>query len=168
MSTAVPDGPEVPGGFQAEAILARSPTRVVVRARRAGEAPVVVKMNVPGSGRGERARLRREARRLDAAAGPGLVPILDVVEGRGVTALVLALAPGGTLARRPAVDPAGLATDLRAACVRLAALGLAHRALTGDHVALTASGTGFLVGGGHLHPGPPPPDTTLDRLLTPR
>lgn len=165
MSTGRSDLPVLPGDLRAEMVLARSPTRVVVRARRPGEAPVVVKATAPGAGRGERARLRREARRLDAAAGPGLVPLLDVVETRGTTALVLALAPAGTLARGPAVDPDRLAADLRAALDRLAALGLTHRALHRDHVTLTASGTGFLTGGGHLGPGPPPPDTALDDLL---
>ncbi|MET1050607.1 MAG: hypothetical protein ABWZ55_13365, partial [Acidimicrobiales bacterium] len=82
---------ELPGGWTPEAVLGGQADRVVMRARRPGEAPVVVKATPPGAGWRSRAALRREARLLEAAQGEGVVHLLGVLDRQGRTVLVLAL-----------------------------------------------------------------------------
>lgn len=131
-----------------EATMAARPGRVVLRARRGDEAPVVLKATRPGEGWAARADLRREARLLEAGRGDGVVDLLDVVDRRGRTALVLAFVPARTLAERTAADPEAVAHRLEAAVHRLHRAGVVHGALLPEHVALDADGLPVLVGFG--------------------
>jgi serine/threonine protein kinase len=142
---------DLPGGRVAEAALGSRPDRVVVRARRPGEAPVVVKATPPAAGWTARAALRREARLLTRAQGDGVVRLLEVVDRRGRTLLVLDFVPAGSMAVRTAPDPESAVAHLAATVDRLARLGLAHGALRAEHVLLDADGRPVLCGFGAVH-----------------
>lgn len=115
----------------------------VVRGRRDDGPPVVLKATAPGASWSERARLRHEARLLERARGPGVVELLDIVESRRRTALVLAFVP--TDARHhPDVDLA----PLQAIVGRLHHVGIVHQALVPEHLLLTADGDLVLCGFG--------------------
>jgi hypothetical protein len=124
---------EVLPGWQVDVRLPGRRDRIVVRARRDGEAPVVVKATVPGASWRDRAVLRREGRLLDQARGPGLVELLDVVDTRRRTALVLRHLP---LPSAPEVD---LAT-LDAVRERLRRVGFVLGEPAPEHVRRTADG----------------------------
>lgn len=142
-----------------EATMAGRPGRVVLRARRGHEAPVVLKATPPGEGWAARADLRREARLLEAGRGDGVVDLLDVVDRRGRTALILAFVPAGTLADRAAPDPDEVIGRLAATVEGLHRTGVVHGALRPEHVTLDADGLPVLVGFGAAHRST---DTTAD------
>lgn len=142
---------ELPGGWTPEAVLGGQADRVVMRARRPGEAPVVVKATPPGAGWRSRAALRREARLLEAAQGDGVVHLLDVLDRQGRTVLVLAFVPAGALADRTAPDPDLVVAHLTTAVERLHRLGLGHGALRPEHILLEADGRPVLCGFGAAH-----------------
>ena len=77
-------------GFAVEARLPSRPDHLVVRARRGTGPPVVLKS---GTGWTVRAELRREARWLNEHRGEDVVELLDVIDRRGRTTLVLAFVP---------------------------------------------------------------------------
>jgi len=140
--------PDPLADWTVEATLAAGPGRVLVRARRGAEAPVVLKATPPGAPWSARAALRREARLLDICRGEGVVDLLAVVDRRGRTALVLAFVPGRTLADRTAPDADAVARRLEATVDRLHRAGIAHGALRPEHVVLDADGLPALVGFG--------------------
>ena len=144
---------ELPGGWTPEAVLGGQADRVVMRARRPGEAPVVVKATPPGAGWRSRAALRREARLLEAAQGDGVVHLLDVLDRQGRTVLVLAFVAAGALADRTAPDPDPdlVVAHLTTAVERLHRLGLGHGALRPEHILLGADGRPVLCGFGAAH-----------------
>lgn len=153
-------GPELPGGWRAEAPLASRPDRIVLRARRDGGGPVVLKATPPGARWAARAALRREGCLLALVRGAGVADLLDVVDGRGLTLLVLRFLPAGPLTGRDAPDPERVGRLLVETVDRLHRLGVVHGALRPEHVALTAEGTPVLVGFGAAHRGGDPrPDT---------
>jgi len=132
-----------------------------MRARRPGEAPVVVKATPPGAGWTSRAALRREARLLASAQGDGVVRLLDLLDRRGQTVLVLDFVPAGALADRTAPDPELVVTHLTATVECLQRLGLAHGALRPEHVLLDADGRPVVCGFGAAHrTSSRDPDTT--------
>jgi tRNA A-37 threonylcarbamoyl transferase component Bud32 len=139
---------EALAAWTTDATLATRPGRVVLRARRGLECPVVLKATSPGAGWSARAALRREARLLDAVRGEGIAELLDVVDRRGRTAVVLAFVPAGTLAERAAPDPGTVTCRLAATVDRLHRAGVVHGALRPEHVALDAEGRPVLVGFG--------------------
>jgi len=152
---------DLPGRWVAEAALGGRPDRVVVRARRPGEAPVVVKATAPDAGWAARAALRREARLLAGVQGDGVVRLLEVVDRRGRTALVLDVVPAGSLADHSAPDPEPVVAQVTATVDRLHRLGLAHGALRLEHVLLDADGRPVLCGFGTAHRSTnPEPDAT--------
>jgi hypothetical protein len=146
-------------GWTVEQRLPARLDRVVVRARRGPGGPVVVKATAPGATWRERAALRHEGRVLDRLRHPGVVELLDLVDTRGRTALVLAFVP---LPFRPGTD----VEPLRAAVDRLAEAGLAHGAIRPEHVLVTADGAPVLCGFGSAHaaPGPTGDHQDLARL----
>ena len=119
----------------------------VVRARRDG---VVAALKSAGTGWAGRATLRREARLLAAVRGEGVVDLLAVLD-RMRTTLVLAYVPAGTPADWAGPDPERVVRRLETTVQRLHRAGVAHGALTPDHVVLTAGGDPVLVGFGHAH-----------------
>jgi serine/threonine protein kinase len=119
---------------------------VVARARRGPGPPVVLKATAPGASWSRRAELRREGRRLDRLRGPGVVELLDVVDVRRRTVLVLAHLPTD-LRAHPEVD----LEPLQATLARLHRAGVVHDAVTPDHILLTADGDPALCGFGHVH-----------------
>lgn len=131
-----------------EATLASAPGRVVVRARRGDEAPVVLKATPPGAPWSARAALRREARLLDACRGEGVLELLEVVDRRGRTALALAFVPGRSLADRSPPDPDAVFRRLESTLDRLHRAGVVHGGLRPEHVALAADGLPVLLGFG--------------------
>ncbi len=139
---------DLPGGWTPEVVLGGQPDRVVVRARRPGEAPVVIKATPPAAGWSSRAALRREARLLQSAQGDGVVRLLDILDRHGCTAIVLGFVPAGSLADRPAPDPDLVVAHLTATVDRLRRIGLAHAALHPEHVLLDADGHPILCGFG--------------------
>ena len=139
---------EGPGGWTVEAVLASRPGRLVARARRAGGTPAVLKATLPGAGWAARAALRREARLLEVVRGDGVVEVMDVVDRRGRTTLVLGFVPAGALDRRPAPDAEVLARRLEATVDHLHRSGVVHGALRCEHVVLDADGLPVLVGFG--------------------
>jgi eukaryotic-like serine/threonine-protein kinase len=148
---------DLPGGWRAEAVMAGRPDRVVMRARRPGGSPVVVKATPPGAGWITRAALRREARVLESVRSDGVIALHGAIDRRGRTALVLDFVPAGSLADRPAVpDPDGLVTELTATVERLHRLGVAHGALRPEHVLVDADGHPVLCGFGSAHRTPDP------------
>jgi hypothetical protein len=130
-------------GWTVEQRLVGRRDHVVVRARRGDGAPVVVKATLPGASWADRARLRHEGRLLDLARGPGVVDLLDVVDSRGRTALVLGFVPVSS-ARRPDLDLHPLAATVE----RLHRLGIVHGAIRREHVLLTAEAQPALCGFG--------------------
>jgi hypothetical protein len=98
--------------------------------------------DVPGAA----AALRREARVLTAAAGPGIVAVLDLLHDPETPALVLGWADGGSLADLLAdgpLPPAELLHLLRPLAQGLDALhaaGAAHLDVTVHNVLLAAAG----------------------------
>lgn len=158
--------PDPLAAWTVETTLGARPGRVLVRGRRGDEAPVVLKATPPGASWSARAVLRREARLLDACQGEGVVELLDVVDRRGRTALVLAFASAGTLAERAAPDPDTVTRRLEATLHRLHRAGVVHGALRPEHVALDADGLPVLVGFGSARRStdPTPDDTALAQL----
>jgi len=140
--------PDPLSDWAVDATLATRPGRVVVRARRGDEAPVVLKATPAGAPWSARAELRREARLLEAGQGDGVADLLAVVDRRGRTALVLAFVPAGTLALRSAPDPGAVSRRLETTVDRLHRLGIVHGALRPEHVTLDADGLPVLVGFG--------------------
>ena len=130
-------------GWTVEQRFAGRSDHVVVRARRGAGPPVVIKATTPGASWAERARLRHEGRLLEVARGPGVVDLLDVVDSRGRTALVLGFVPIPS-GRRPDAD----LRQLREAVERLHRCGIAHGAIRREHVLLTADGEPVLCGFG--------------------
>ena len=114
----------------------------VVRARRGTDAPVVLKATGPGASWSERAALRHEGRLLDRGRGPGVVELLDIVEARRRTALVLAFVPTDRR-RHPEVD----VEEVQPIVEQLHRVGIVHRAVQ-DHLLLTADGDVVLCGFG--------------------
>ena len=112
--------------------------------------PVVVKEAGPGA---DAEGLRAEAQVLEAAAHPGVVGVLDLVElPDGGVRLTTAFAGGHSLRR--ARNPAALLTLLAATASTLADLharGVVHGALDADHVLVSASDRTLLCG---FAPGP--------------
>jgi len=116
--------------------------------------------------------LRREARRLEAAAGSGVVAVLGFGEGPEGATLTTAWVPGGTLAdalplgRARAVRiAAGVATTLAG----LHARGITHGRLAAEHVLLDAADQPVLSGFSPDDPGDPAADVAalgdlLERL----
>ncbi len=134
---------ELLAGWSVERRLASSEDRIVARARRSGGDPVIVKATVPGASWRDRAGLRHEGRLLDQLQGTGVVELLDVVDTRGRTALVLRFVPL-TAAGRPGAD----LQALRPIVERLHRTGVIHGALQRAHVLLTADGAPVLCGFG--------------------
>jgi hypothetical protein len=130
-------------GWSIEAPCPSRPDRVVGRARGENGPPVVLKATLPAASWRDRATLRREGRLLARVAGDGVVELLDVLEARGRTALVLAFV-ATDLGRHPDVDLGPLAGTVD----RLHRLGVTHGALCPDHVLLTADGRPVLCGFG--------------------
>ena len=158
---------EALSGWSSEAPFAARPGRVVLRARRGRGPPVVLKATPPGARWSDRSTLRREARGLEALQGEGVVELLDVIDRRGQTALVLGFVPAGTIDRRPVPEPEAAAHRLRAVVDRLHRAGHVHGALRAEHVALDADGLPVLVGFGSTRrsTATTPDDTTLADLL---
>lgn len=158
---------DLPGGWTPEAVLGGQPDRIVVRARRPGEAPVLIKATTPGAGWSSRAALRREARLLESAQGDGVVRLEGILDRRGRTALVLGFVPAGSLADRAAPDPDLVVAHLTATVDRFGRLGLAHAALRPDHVLIDADGHPVLCGFGAAHrtSNPEPDATALATLV---
>ncbi len=140
--------PDALAGWATEAVLASRADRVVVRARRYGEPPVVLKATLPGAAAPARATLRREARLLERARGAGVVDLREVLDRRRRTVLVLAFVPAGTLDAPPTPDPAATRRRLEATVRRLHGVGLVHGAIRAEHVALDAEGLPVLLGFG--------------------
>lgn len=159
--------PDPLAAWTVEATLGTRPGRAVVRARRGDEAPAVLKATPPGAPWSARAALRREARLLDACRGDGVVDLLEVVDRRGRTALVLAFVAGRTLTERAAPDPDAMTRHLEATADRLHRAGVVHGALRPEHVVLDADGLPVLVGFGAAHRSTltAPDDTALAALL---
>jgi hypothetical protein len=114
---------------------------VVYRARRDGRQLVVAVTR--GRGGDDDARFREHARKVDAAlAGPGHVPIADVVIGRGVRAVVRPWVEGTAweLRRRPLLDALALLDPIARALGRAHRLGHAHSALTPERLVVGADG----------------------------
>ena len=150
-----------------EAALPARPGRVVLRARLGCGPPVVLKATPPGARWSDRSTLRREARALAALQGEGVVELLDVIDRRGQTALVLGFVPAGTIDQRPVPEPEAAAHRLRAVVDRLHRAGHVHGALRPEHVALDADGLPVLVGFGSAHrsTATTPDGTALTELL---
>ena len=128
-------------GWEVDRRLPGRHDRVVVRARRGSDPPVVVKATVPGATWRERAALRHEGRLLDTARGPGVVELLDVTDTRGRTALVLR--------HVPLTAPAGTDLEpLRATVDRLLTEGIVYGPIRPEHVLRTADGELVLCGFG--------------------
>ncbi|HEY5887626.1 MAG TPA: hypothetical protein VIT24_07880 [Acidimicrobiales bacterium] len=158
---------EIAGGWIPEAVLEGQPDRVVVRARRPGEAPVLIKATLPAAGWSSRAALRREARLLQAAQGDGVVRLVDILDHRGSTAVVHSFVPAGSLADHHAPDPDLVVAHLTTTVDRLHRLGLAHGALRPEHVLLDADGHPVLCGFGAAHrtTSPDPDGPALAALI---
>jgi tRNA A-37 threonylcarbamoyl transferase component Bud32 len=153
--------PEALAAWAVEATLATGPGRIVLRARHWNGGPVVLKVTPPGAAWAVRADLRREARLLERCRGDGVVDLLEVIDRRGRTALVLGFVPAGTLATRPAPDPGPATRRLEVTVDRLHRSGVVHGALGPEHVVLDADGLPVLVGFGTARRSP---DTTLDAV----
>jgi serine/threonine protein kinase len=130
---------DLPGGLQVERAYRSRPDHLVARARVGTAPPVVVKASAMGARWSTRSALRREARLLAGLRHPGVVRLLEVVDGRH-TVLVLEHLPGG--------HPAELDRQVAELVDDLRRLGVEHRAVTLDHVVLRADGTPALVGFG--------------------
>jgi len=158
---------DLPGGWTPEVVLGGQPDRVVVRARRPGEAPVVIKATPPAADWSSRAALRREARLLQAAQGDGVVRLVDILDRHGCTAIVLGFVPAGSLADSPAPDPDLVVAHLTATVDRVRRLGVAHGALHPEHVLLDADGHPRLCGfgGAHQTTSPDPDGPALAALI---
>lgn len=128
-------------GWEVDRRLTGRPDRIVVRARRGTDPPVVVKATVPGATWRARAALRHESRLLDEGRGPGVVELLDVADTRGRTALVLRHVP---LAPPPHTD----LEALRSTVERLLAMGIDYGPVRAEHVLRTADGELVLCGFG--------------------
>jgi len=161
---------EALAAWAVEATLATGPGRIVLRARRGNGGPVVLKATPPGAAWAVRADLRREARLLERCRGDGVVDLLEVIDQRGRTALVLGFVPAGTLATRPAPDPDPATRCLEVIVDRLHRSGVVHGAIRPEHVVLDADGLPVLVGFGTARRSPDTsPDavalTTLEQTL---
>ena len=130
--------------WEAEARLGGRGDHVVSRARRGTGPPVVLKATLPGATAAERAALRREGRLLDRLRGEGVVELLDVVDQRRRTTLVLGFVPFAVAADEAVADLPGLAEVVE----RLRRAGVVHTALTPAHVLLTPDGRPVLCGFG--------------------
>jgi len=134
-------------------LVSTGPLATVHRSVLGGRAVAVkrARAEVPGAG----PALRREARILRAASHPGLVPVLDVLDGPPAPALVLGWADGGSLADLLVDGPVGddlvvqLVRPLAAALEALHGAGVAHLDVAPQNVLLAAAGP-FLI-----DPAPP-------------
>ena len=99
----------------------------------------------------EAARLRREADLLDVATHPGLVELVDFVDGPQA-ALSTTYVEGGTLAGDCALEPeevAGAAAAVASTLADLHGLGLVHGAVAPEHVLLDGDGRPVLCSVGY-------------------